>query len=369
MILAHTLKFDLLLALSFPYSQAFSSKDLNFPFTSSSDPKPFHISVNRQFIEETTLKVKLYRPSRDIQVADWSDGVPGDKLSAVADYWANEYRWSAIQGEINANFSHYTITVPGNGNYLHPIPLHFIHHRSPRSDATPLLLLHGWPSSFLEWSKIISGLISPPNSSLPAFHIIAPTLPGFGFSPAPEFPGLGSSEMGHAFDALMKKLGYHRYALYSTDLGFAIAAQMISDVASSILAHMTDFYMIYPDTADQQRFALNQTTEEENAYIAASSAWAAMDSGYSVIQSTRPLSIAQAMTDSPVGFLGWIWQLMNTLGDGYVYTPEELITNAMMLFIQGTYGNFRMYKEVCYPHLLLWKRSGILGIFTERYVS
>lgn len=162
-------------------------------------------------------------------------------MTAVSKYWAKNYSWADVQSGINEKYSQYTTTVQSGPNFTYPVPLHFVHHRSSRSDAIPLLMLHGWPSSFLEWDKVIGPLTSPPSSSLPAFDVVAPDLPGHGFSPAPQNPGLGPREIGQAFDDLMHQLGYTRYSIYTTDLGTFVGNWMVYDLSSSVVSHLTDF--------------------------------------------------------------------------------------------------------------------------------
>jgi pimeloyl-ACP methyl ester carboxylesterase len=324
---------------------------LNFQFPepdADSGPKPFHISVDPSFINQTIQKACLYRPSIALLEQDttWLDGPPPQDINKLASYWAEEYRWSDVQEQINTNFSHFTTTVQGNQNYPHLMPLHFIHeHASDGPDAAiPLLLLHGWPSSHLEWAKVVHPLAHPANKSSPRFNVVAPDLPGFGFSPAPTHSGLGPREMGFGFDALMHQLGYKKYAIASTDLGWVVGSWMTSDT-SSVIAHSTDFFSVQPNATDMSRFAANQTSKEESAYILAVQQLMKDNFAYSVIQGAKPLQLALALTDSPVGFAGWIWQLIASVSDGFEYTYEELVTTTMMLWIQGTYGNLRAYKE------------------------
>lgn len=251
-----------------------------------------------------------------------------------------------MQSRFNAGFDHYTITVPPpGGNYTEELDLHFIHQQSSRDDATPLLMLHEWPSTSLEWEKVIPGLANP-GKYQPAFHVVAPDLPGFGFLPAPTEPGLGPQELAHVFPSLMQQLGYKRYAVYSTDLGFPVALFMVQNNAVEIINHIDDFYVVFPNADDLAAFAANQSTAEEVAIIAAVNDFNTNHAAYSAIHSTLPLSIAHSLNDSPVGFLAWIYQLVYTVSDK-AYTTSELITQALLLYIPGVYGNIRSYEELC----------------------
>ncbi|KAF1965032.1 alpha/beta-hydrolase [Bimuria novae-zelandiae CBS 107.79] len=311
-------------------------------------PKPYNINVDPAFIEETRLKASKFRETIGIEAPAWFDGPPVSEINDIAKYWAEEYDWSKVQDEINKNFSHYYTEVPApGGNYQsnESLGLHFIHERSDRPDAIPILFLHGWPSTSLEWEKVIHPLAHPNDTNTPAFHVVAPDLPGFGFSPAPAAPGLGASEHASLFASLMAQLGYSRYALYSTDLGTVIAQAFVVDHAPLILNHITDFYLVFPSANDTARYAANLTSPEETAYITSLLAFTNAHSAYSAIHSTLPLSLAYALTDSPVGFLAWRYQLAATVSD-VPYTPQELITDTLLLYIPGVYGNIRSYKEL-----------------------
>lgn len=172
-------------------------------------PRPYTINVDPSFIEETRLKARSFRSSLDITQPAWADGPSTSIITSFAKYWEETYDWSAVQSQINANFSHYITTVPPpGGRYNNSLDIHFIHQRSKRDYAIPLLMLHGWPSTSLEWEKVILDLADPADDNKPAFHIVAPDLPGYGFSPAPTAPGLGPSEQSTAFASLMEQLGY-----------------------------------------------------------------------------------------------------------------------------------------------------------------
>ncbi|CAJ2504807.1 Uu.00g122010.m01.CDS01 [Anthostomella pinea] len=328
-----------------------AANPLNFAFPSSAtSPVPFVASVDPAFIEETLQKARRYMPSIDLldaaeSNAGWLEGPPRENMTALAGFWAEEYEWFQTQDEINNNLSHYAVTIPSGAHYEHPIPLHFVHERSAAEDAIPLLLLHGWPSTHLEWSKVIGPLVAPTDTAAQAFHVVAPDLPGFGFSPAPMYSGLGARQMGAAFDQLMRQLWYSSYGVISTDLGWYVGLFLTDLVPDSIIGHLSDFWIIPPNATDLERLAQNQTTEQETRYITALRAWKSNHFGYATVHAQLPLALGQALTDTPVGFAGWVWELMHIVGDGYAYSLDEVITSAMMLFIQGTWGKLRAYKE------------------------
>lgn len=328
------------------YALSANNSDTDILMIFSAQPAPAVVRVNPELVRMVKQKAALYRPSRDLQgVEPFEDGPPSSNMTAIAKYWANHYDWYSVESGINAEFPHYTTTLSANGQYPNSIPLHFIHQKSSEEGALPILLLHGWPSTHLLWSAVFEGLVSPSNGTgQRSFHVVAVDLPGFGFSPAPTSKGLGPQEMGHAFNELMQQLGYSRYIIYSTDLGYYVARWMVHDFSANLMLHISDFYLVPPNSTDLMRYASNTTTVEESDFISSAEFFSTQDAGYMMEHSTRPLQVSLGMTDSPVGWLGWIWQVAQL--DGYGFTMPELITTTMMLFIGGTYGNTRAYKEI-----------------------
>jgi pimeloyl-ACP methyl ester carboxylesterase len=331
-----------------------SSGNLRFAFPNSESPVKFDIKVDEDLIQFAKDRASTYRVSHGLY-PDWSnEGAPAKTMADLAKYWAQTYDWKAIEDRINSQFDHFATTVPGNREYDAPIRIHFVHQPSQNKDAIPLLMLHGWTSSHLEWSTVAPRLSDK-------FHIVAPDLPGYGFSPAPTRPGLGPREMGLAFDAMMKQLGYARYGLASTDLGGMVAAWMAADIPQSIIGHFADFLLLVPTPADIERAAKGEVTAEEGAYMAAMGEWSTNHFAYASIQGQKPLAMSHSMADSPVGFAGWIWDLKHVASDGYVYSHEEIITETLMQWIQEPYASLRPYIEF----LKARKTSPILGLSTN----
>lgn len=312
------------------------------------EPQPYTIAVNDSLIEETLLKVKAFRNSDGGSTPAWLDGPPTTDIESFAEYWANEYDWSTVEAEINANFSHFYTTVPPpSANYTEPVDLHFIHQKSRRDDAIPILFLHGWPSTSLEWASVIPSLVNPEDASDPAFHVVAPDFPAFGFSPdfTVSRENVSRSTYATIFTDLMSQLGYDRFILYSTDLGFAVANALIVDYTDHVINHITDFYFVFISDEDRARFNANLTTAEESTYIKATDFFLGELSGYSGIHRTLPLAIAYALNDSPVGFLAWYYNLAG-VGTDRPFSPRDVVTNTLLLWLPGVYGNIRSYKEL-----------------------
>ncbi|KAF4991314.1 hypothetical protein FDECE_14084 [Fusarium decemcellulare] len=319
-------------------------------------PQPFELKVNPNFILQTQAKVQSFPVLNDSTSNSINEGHPVAQIEHVVDYWKTEYDWSSVEAQMNKDFDHFATYVNGTENYEPSVPLHFVHQKSEGADAIPILLLHGWPSTHLEWSKVIDPLTR--NSTIP-FHVVAPDLPGFGFSPAPTQPGLDPREAGKVMDSLMKQLGYSTYGIASTDLGWLVAMWMVRDSKSSIIGHFTDFFLLSPTESDLERLAQNETTPEETAYIAANNEWFTNHSAYATAHTQKPLALSYAFTDSPVGYLAWIWDLMYAVSDGYSYKAKELITDTMMLFIPGPYSNIRWYLESFKPGIQDFPKSEV----------
>lgn len=244
-------------------------------------------------------------------------------------------------------FKQFTTTVESSqSNYSHPVPLHFVHHQSPRPDAFPLLFIHGWPGSFLELEHIIDRLTNPPNSSLPAFHVVAPSIPGMVFSPAPQYTGYGPLEAAHSFNSLMAQLNYTKYLISGGDFGGVILRFQANVYPENVVSVLSNFWIIAPNATDYARLAANTTTLDETRYMAAMNSFVTQNSGYRLVQQTQPLSLAYSLTDSPLGFALWTWALIkHSIDPTTVFSAQEIITWSMMYTIQGPYGGLRFYKE------------------------
>lgn len=283
-------------------------------------------------------------------------------MADLAQYWSKDYSWKNTEKRLNQQ-KHYATTVPGNGNYSAPIPLHFVHERSTAKDAIPLLIIHGWSSIHTEWTGVLKNLTTSVNGG-PAFHVVTPDMPGYGFSPAPTQAGQGPREAGRAFDAMMKQLGYDKYVVASTDMGWIVGMWMVADVRESIIGHYTDFFFLQPNADDIGRFSQGATSAEENSYIAAASEFANKHFAYATVQNQRPQMLSVALTDSPVGFASWMWDLRYGSSDDYRDTFDEIIDHTMLMWIQEPAGSIRGYSvfsQVCLAAHLKGKDQLIAG--------
>lgn len=319
--------------------------------TYGDSPAPFVLDVEPRFIDDVRYRVKNTR----VPVAPGgfeptaADGPTLANFTTLRGYWIDEYDWFAEQSAINDKLKQFTTTVRSpDSKYNHSVPLHFVHHRSSREDAIPLLFVHGWPGSFLEVTKIIDLLTEPPNSSVPAFHVVAPSIPGFGFSPAPTHADYGVTEAGHSFHALMQQLNYTKYVFQGGDIGGYILRHQAASYPDNLVTALSNFWLVRPNDTDLSRYAANETSADETTYVRTLETYVIERSGYRFIQQTQPLTIGYLASDSPLGFALWIYALIRSDVEpgSRNWTPSEIITWSLMYAIQGPYGGFRMYKEL-----------------------
>ncbi|KAH7050014.1 Alpha/Beta hydrolase protein [Macrophomina phaseolina] len=311
------------------------------------NPVAWNVSISPEFIHGIMKKAQLFQPATDFEDdsnADWDEGLPNAVSSALKEYWVNEYDWFKLQDEINANYSHYALSVQAGDGYDRPVPLHFVHERSNYTDAIPLLLIHGYPSTFLEWSKVIKHLSSPTNPKDEHFHVVAVDLPGYGLSPAPVLSTLGPKQLAIAFNNLMHTLGYSKYGVISTDQGWWSGMWMSYLVPESLIGHYSDFAALQPNTTDLERYARNETTQEENLHLAASEAWTSRHTSYSALFVQSPRAIGEALADTPVGFSAYLLYLLRKINGGYEISFDYIINHTIMMLLPEAWSGMRSYK-------------------------
>lgn len=198
----------------------------------------------------------------------------------------------------------------------------------------------------MEVAPIVDGLTNPPLQSDPAFHVVAPSIPGFGFSPAPQSPGFGPYAAGEAFNNLMSQLGYNKYVIAGGDVGGFILRVMAGQHPETVVSALCNFWLIQPNATDIQRHQAGLSTPDEAFLINEFWNFEHLGSGYRFEQQTQPLQLGHALSDSPVGFAMWIYTFMHNTVQGYIWSPQEIITWAMMYWIQGPYSGLRWYKEM-----------------------
>jgi epoxide hydrolase len=297
----------------------------------SGEVQPFRIDIPEAELDDLRRRLGCTRwPERET-VGDWSQGVPLAFLEDLCRYWAEDYDWRASERRLN-ELPQFRTTIDGLG-------IHFLHIRSPHAEALPLVISHGWPGSIVEFLKVVGPLADPPRyggEAADAFHVVCPSLPGYGFSDRPGEPGWGVERIAEAWATLMARLGYTRYGAQGSDWGSSISSCLAQQHAEHVVGiHLT------PPLAPPDPETLEDLSERERAALASLEHSAAWDSGYSQEHATRPQTIGYALVDSPAALCGWIVEKFHawTDHDGdleSILTRDELLDNLMLYWLPRT---------------------------------
>ncbi|AGC63215.1 Epoxide hydrolase [Mycobacterium liflandii 128FXT] len=302
--------------------------------------RPFRIDVPEDVIDDLKARLARTRWPEAECADDWSQGIPLSYTRDLAAYWANEYDWRAREAALN-RFDQFITEIDG-------LDLHFIHQRSPHEDAFPLLITHGWPGSVVEFHKVIEPLTNPTahgGRAEDAFHVVCPSLPGYGFSGKPSSTGWGVDRIARAWETLMQNLGYQRYGAQGGDWGAAVTTQIGRNGGRCVAIHLN------MPIAMPTRTALTNPTAAEQEVLAALAYHRKWGTGYFKQQSTRPQTVGYGLTDSPVGQLAWIvekfWAWMDCAGNPEnILTRDELLDNVMMYWVNAAAASSaRLYWE------------------------
>ena len=308
--------------------------------------EPFILDVPEQDL--TDLRTRLARtrwPDRET-VPDTSQGPRLDKVRALVDYWRDGYDWRRAERLLNG-FGQYKTTIDGLG-------LHLLHVRSPEPAALPLIMTHGWPGSVLEFSKVLGPLTDPAahgGDPRDAFHVVAPSLPGFGFSDHPAAPGWSFPRVADAWIELMGRLGYERWGAQGGDLGAAVTDEIARRAPAALAGIHLTFAMFFPTPQE-----VAEATPAEKAMLASARYFWDTLSGYAKEQSTRPQTIGYSLADSPAGQAAWIYAMFQdtcgTPGDAEAsFTLDEMLDDIMLYWLPNAGASTaRTYWEMVQNH-------------------
>jgi pimeloyl-ACP methyl ester carboxylesterase len=307
----------------------------------SDEVKEFRIEVPESVLEDLRERLVRTRWPEAETVADSSQGIPLAYMQELCGYWAAGYDWRVTEARLNA--------LPQFRTEIDGLGIHFLHVRSPHPEALPLVVTHGWPGSVVEFLKVIGPLSDPTahgGDTGDAFHVVCPSLPGYGFSDKPAEPGWGVERIAGAWTQLMARLGYERYGAAGLDWGTSIT----TSVGQQDPRHVVGIHVI-PPLAPPDPTTLERLTEAERAALDSLEYAREWDSGYSEEHATRPQTIGYGLVDSPAGLCGWIvekfWAW--TDWDGHledVLTRDELLDNLMLYWLPGTgASSARLYWE------------------------
>src|SRR6266702_4171825 len=329
--------------------------------------EPFSIKVPSGVLDDLRSRLKNTRWPEAELVGDWSQGIPLKWTREICRYWAEEYDWRRREALLN-RFAQFTTEIDG-------LDIHFLLVRSPHPQALPLIITHGWPGSVVEFHKVIEPLSDPTahgGSAADAFHVVCPSLPGFGFSEKPASTGWGIDRIASAWAVLMDRLGYTRYGAQGGDWGSAVTTALgAQDVAHCAGIHITLAMGARPNVE-------GQPTPEEARAVQGITYYADWDSGYSKQQSTRPQTLGYALTDSPSGQAAWIlekfWAWTDC--DGHpenILGRDELLDNVMLYWVTATAASSaRLYWESFGPKRRTPFKVGIpcgVAVFPKEIVT
>ena len=302
----------------------------------TSSISPFHIAFPEQDIADLQDRLARTRWPDELPGAGWDYGVPLSAVQELAAAWQNDFDWRAWEDRLNA-LPHFMTIIDGQ-------PIHFMHIVSPESDAMPLLLTHGWPGSFLEFLDIIGPLSDPRThggNPADAFHLVIPSIPGYGFSGPTRERGWNVPRVAVAWAELMTRLGYERFGAQGGDWGMAISRQLTATVPERLIGvHLNYLVTPLPDP-------LPPLTPEDQARADATSRYLSSPPAHMLLQATRPQTPAFGLTDSPAGQLAWIAEKVLTWTDPAITISSDwLLANVSLYWMTRTAASSaRLYLE------------------------
>ena len=306
--------------------------------------RPFRIAVPEDELADLRRRLAATRWPEPETVDDWSQGVPLAYAQELARYWADDYDWRAREAALN-RFPQFLTEIDG-------LDIHFIHRHAAEPGALPLLITHGWPGSVAEFRHVIEPLADPVahgGRAEDAFHVVCPSLPGYGFSGKPSAAGWGVERIAVAWDALMRRLGYDRYGAQGGDWGAAVTTELGRRGGACIGIH-TNMPLGRPDET-----AKTAPSAADKAALAAAKHYRDWDSGYSKQQATRPQTLGYGLVDSPAGQMAWIveklWAWTDCERDGlrhpeHALDRDEMLDNVMLYWLtRAGASSARLYWE------------------------
>lgn len=313
----------------------------------ASDVSAFSIAISDSVLSDLRERLARTRWPDDAPGSAWQYGTDLAYLRELCGYWHDHYDWRVHEARLNA-FAQFTTDIEVDGVSQN---LHFLHVRSPHPNALPLIITHGWPGSVYEFHKIIGPLVDPADPA-DAFHVVCPSMPGYGFSGPTTATGWDCSRIARANAVLMARLGYDRYGAQGGDWGAIVTTWTgAQDPDHCAGVHVNMVVGGPPDSAHP----MAGVTAQEAPDVVAMAAFRDHETGYQGIQGTKPQTLAYGLTDSPAGLAGWIVEKFRTWSDcdGDIesrFTKDQLLTNIMIYWVTGTINSStRLYYETIGP--------------------
>ncbi|CAN7190435.1 epoxide hydrolase [Phenylobacterium sp. LjRoot225] len=311
--------------------------------------RPFKVTIPDEALSDLHARLDRTRWAGEFEDPDWAYGANLPYLQALATYWRHDFSWRDAEARVNA-FDQYLLELDG-------LDLHFIHQRSPHENATPLLMCHGWPGSIVEFLEVIPRLTTPEafgGSPEEAFHVVCPSLPGYGFSAAPSRPGMHPGVIADRHHRLMTALGYDQYLAQGGDWGSPITQLTAVRAPENCRAIHVNLLTPQPPRDVADPMALLRAHERE--WLADNERHQRDGAAYSQLQSTRPQTVAAALADSPVGLCAWIAEKFHYWCDceqdgrrdiRNAVSWDALLTNVSLYWFSNSIAaSMRLYKEL-----------------------
>ena len=282
---------------------------------------PFEVHVPQAALDDLKKRLANARWPDKEPVTDWSQGVPLAKAQALVECWRTHYDWRRVESSLNR--------LPQFRTQIDGLGIHFIHVRSKHESALPIILTHGWPGSVLEFLQVIGPLVDPTaheGKADEAFHVVIPSLPGFGFSDKPTERGWRLPRIANAWAVLMQRLGYSRYVAQGGDLGAGVSSWMAKQRPSGLAAIHLNLPILFPPPP----LPPGGYTAAEQAALAQLGKYASDASGYASIQATRPQTLGYGLADSPVGQAMWIYEKFQGWSDNKGDPAEAISVDHML---------------------------------------
>jgi pimeloyl-ACP methyl ester carboxylesterase len=307
----------------------------------SNEVRSFRVEIPEADLDDLRRRLRATRWPEAETVSDWTQGVPLAYLRDVVAHWLESYDWRATERRLNS--------LPQFKTRLEDLDIHFLHVRSRHDGALPLVMTHGWPGSVVEFLDVVGPLADPTahgGEARDAFHVVCPSLPGYGFSDRPREKGWGVEKIAGAWDTLMTRLGYDRYVAQGGDWGSAVT----TTIGMQNRGHCIGIHVNMPNAGATKESLANPTEREQRA-LAGARFYQEWDSGYSKQQSTRPQTLGYGLVDSPAGQAAWILEKFFAWTDN-AGRPEDaiprdrLLDNVMLYWLTGTAASSaRLYWE------------------------
>ena len=295
--------------------------------------KPFRANINQDVLDDLQDRLKRTRWPDEIPGSGWDYGSNLAYVKELVDYWIEEFDWREQEAKIN-RYSQFITEVDG-------LDIHYIHERGRGPDPLPLLLIHGWPGSITEFLDFIPLLTDPAahgGDPKDSFDVVAPSLPGYGFSGMPKVPGMGVNGIADVFARLMDQVGYDSYVAQGGDWGASISSRMGFSHADKVKAiHINMVFGGRPYLGPGSR----PLSEAEQQYVKELAQWEDDEGAYGHIQGTKPQTLAYGLNDSPAGLAAWIVEKWRSWSDcegdiESVYTKDQILTNVTLYWVTGT---------------------------------